>query len=50
MRPILAVVLIHDSPNRPLIDDLNKAFPDFKYYYMGFYIQNCQKMNYKGKA
>jgi arginine-tRNA-protein transferase len=29
---------------------LNKAFPDFKYYYMGFYIQNCQKMNYKGKA
>jgi arginyl-tRNA--protein-N-Asp/Glu arginylyltransferase len=29
---------------------LNKAFPEFKYYYMGFYIQNCKKMNYKGKV
>jgi arginine-tRNA-protein transferase len=29
---------------------LNKIFPEFRYYYMGFYIQNCQKMNYKGKT
>ena len=27
---------------------LNKVFPEFKYYYMGFYIQNSEKMNYKG--
>lgn len=27
MHPILAIVLIYDSSNRPLIDDLNKAFP-----------------------
>lgn len=26
---------------------LRLSFPDFKHYYMGFYIQNCQKMSYK---
>ena len=30
------------------IKELNKSFPEFKYYYMGFYIHNCDKMNYKG--
>ena len=25
----------------------SKAFPEFKYYYMGYYIQNCEKMSYK---
>lgn len=27
---------------------LSVSFPEFKYYYMGFYIQNSNKMNYKG--
>ena len=26
---------------------LSKVFPEFKYYYMGFYIQNSEKMRYK---
>eukprot|EP01015_Nassula_variabilis_P031418 TRINITY_DN7097_c0_g1_i2.p1 TRINITY_DN7097_c0_g1~~TRINITY_DN7097_c0_g1_i2.p1 ORF type:complete len:160 (+),score=13.47 TRINITY_DN7097_c0_g1_i2:64-543(+) len=30
------------------IQELKKVFPQFKYYYLGFYIQNCQKMVYKG--
>lgn len=25
------------------------SFPEFRYYYMGFYIPNSKKMNYKGK-
>lgn len=25
------------------------SFPEFRYYYMGFYISNSEKMNYKGK-
>ena len=25
------------------------SFPEFKHYYMGFYIQNNHKMSYKGK-
>jgi arginine-tRNA-protein transferase len=25
------------------------AAPEFQYYYMGFYIPNCQKMRYKGE-
>jgi arginine-tRNA-protein transferase len=24
------------------------SFPEFRHYYMGFYISNCEKMNYKG--
>ena len=28
---------------------LQLSFPEFKYYYMGFYIQNNKKMSYKGK-
>lgn len=28
---------------------INKGFPDFKNYYLGFYIHNTHKMNYKGK-
>jgi arginyl-tRNA---protein transferase len=28
---------------------LKLSFPEFRYYYMGFYISNCEKMNYKGK-
>lgn len=27
---------------------ISKAFSEFKNYYLGFYIHNCQKMNYKG--
>lgn len=27
---------------------MSLTFPEFKNYYMGFYIQNSQKMNYKG--
>jgi len=26
----------------------NKNFPEFKFYYMGLFIQSIQKMNYKG--
>ena len=28
---------------------LQLSFPEFKNYYMGFYIQNNHKMSYKGK-
>ena len=27
---------------------INSAHPDFRYYYMGFYIHSCPKMKYKG--
>lgn len=30
------------------IQKKQQIFTDFKYYYLGFYIQNCQKMVYKG--
>ena len=30
-----------------MIRDLHKIFPLFKYYYLGFYIQESDKMNYK---
>ena len=30
-----------------MINELNKSFPMFKYYYLGFYIQESEKMNYK---
>jgi arginine-tRNA-protein transferase len=26
------------------------SFPEFRYYYMGFYISNSEKMNYKGNS
>ena len=29
---------------------LQHSFPEFKNYYMGFYIQNNHKMSYKGKV
>lgn len=29
------------------VQDLQQKFPDFKYYYLGFYIQDCRKMVYK---
>ncbi|KAI7889687.1 arginine-tRNA-protein transferase [Mucor mucedo] len=32
-----------------LVQEYNKKFSDLKYYYMGFYIHTCPKMNYKGK-
>ncbi|BFZ09834.1 hypothetical protein BsWGS_12873 [Bradybaena similaris] len=32
-----------------LVRELNFLAPDLKYYYMGFYIHNCQKMRYKGQ-
>ncbi|CAG5125688.1 unnamed protein product [Candidula unifasciata] len=32
-----------------LVRELNLSAPDLKYYYMGFYIHNCQKMRYKGQ-
>lgn len=28
---------------------MNLSFPEFKYYNMCYYIQNCRKMSYKGK-
>jgi len=31
------------------IQDMQKYFPEFKYYYLGYYIQDCQKMVYKGE-
>lgn len=31
------------------IQILTTYFPDFKYYYLGFYIQNTNKMVYKGE-
>lgn len=31
------------------IQDMEKYFPEFKYYYLGFYVQDCQKMVYKGE-
>lgn len=27
--------------------EMQKYFPDFKYYHLGGYVQNCQKMSYK---
>jgi len=30
------------------VQEMHKYFPDFKYYYLGYYIQDCQKMVYKG--
>lgn len=30
------------------IQEMNKEFPDFKYYYLGFYVHNSKKMVYKG--
>lgn len=27
---------------------MNKSFPEFQYYYLGYYIQGCSKMVYKG--
>jgi arginyl-tRNA---protein transferase len=27
---------------------MQKSFPEFKYYYLGYYIQSCTKMVYKG--
>ncbi|KAL4449987.1 hypothetical protein ABPG74_015106 [Tetrahymena malaccensis] len=30
------------------IQQMSKFFPKFQYYYLGFYIQDCQKMVYKG--
>nr|AEE62793.1 unknown [Dendroctonus ponderosae] len=32
-----------------LVLDLQNKIPNFKYYYMGFYIHSCPKMRYKGK-
>ncbi len=29
------------------VQEKSKTFPDFRYYYLGYYIQNCQKMVYK---
>ena len=29
------------------IKEKSKNFPDFKYYYLGYYIAECDKMNYK---
>lgn len=31
-----------------LVQQLNKKYPNIKYYYMGYYIHSCQKMRYKG--
>jgi len=31
------------------VQEMSKYFPEFKYYYLGFYIQDCQKMVYKGE-
>lgn len=28
--------------------EIKKSFPEFCYYYLGFYIQNNKKMSYKG--
>lgn len=30
------------------VQEMQKFFPEFKYYYLGYYIQDCQKMVYKG--
>lgn len=29
------------------IQEMQKSFPEFKYYYLGFYIQSSKKMVYK---
>ncbi|KAH7728700.1 arginine-tRNA-protein transferase [Aphelenchoides avenae] len=29
--------------------ELSQSRPELKYYYMGYYLQNCPKMRYKGK-
>jgi len=31
------------------VQEMQKYFPSFKYYYLGYYIQDCQKMVYKGE-
>ena len=31
------------------VQNLKKYFPNFKYYYLGYYVQTCQKMVYKGE-
>ncbi|KAI8066115.1 arginine-tRNA-protein transferase [Thamnidium elegans] len=32
-----------------LVQEYHARFDDLKYYYMGFYIDSCPKMNYKGQ-
>ncbi len=32
-----------------LVQEYNEKYKDLKYYYMGYYIHTCPKMNYKGK-
>ncbi|KAI9357831.1 arginine-tRNA-protein transferase [Pilaira anomala] len=32
-----------------LVQEYHERFEDLKYYYMGFYIHSCPKMNYKGQ-
>ncbi|EFC49361.1 arginyltransferase 1-like protein [Naegleria gruberi] len=32
-----------------MIKKESEKFPNFKYYYLGFYIHSCQKMKYKGQ-
>ena len=31
------------------VQEMRPFFPEFKYYYLGYYVQNCQKMVYKGE-
>jgi len=31
------------------VKSLSKQLPNLKYYYLGYYIDNCQKMKYKGQ-
>ena len=60
LKGLSSVYLFHDPKFKPLrfgivtglyeidyIQRVNKEFPLYKYYYLGFYIQQCDKMNYK---
>lgn len=59
--PIFKLLLFHENKKSvertviwffreiALVRELNLSAPDLKYYYMGFYIHNCQKMRYKGQ-
>eukprot|EP01017_Pseudomicrothorax_dubius_P017783 TRINITY_DN19943_c0_g1_i1.p1 TRINITY_DN19943_c0_g1~~TRINITY_DN19943_c0_g1_i1.p1 ORF type:complete len:243 (+),score=65.99 TRINITY_DN19943_c0_g1_i1:60-731(+) len=45
----LALGIIGSLKEIEWVKEQQKYFPDFKYYYLGYYIQDCKKMVYKAE-